>query len=55
MRSGNAPARQGRVHGFFETLREACPLVDEANEITRTMIAHQNLKFEARAAARAAV
>merc|ERR1719160_982844 len=37
---------QGRVHGFFETLREACPLVDEANEITRTMIAHQNLKFE---------
>merc|ERR1719460_3548272 len=37
---------QGRVHGFFETLREACPLVDEANEITRHMIAHQNLKFE---------
>lgn len=37
---------QARVHGFFETLREACPLVDEANEITRSIPAYQNLKFE---------
>ena len=35
---------QSRIHDFFAVLRDACPLVDEANEITRHMLAHQNLK-----------
>lgn len=37
---------QDRIQEFFDVLKEACPLVDEANEITRHVSSQENLKFE---------